>query len=49
MYLGILCISSINKTSPGSSVESIAAKSPGFSILGPVAVLISLPSSLAII
>ena len=49
MYLGILCISSINKTSPGSKVDKIAAKSPLFSIDGPLAVLILTPSSLAII
>ena len=48
IYLGILCISSINNTSLGSRVESIAAKSPLFSIVGPLAVLILLPSSLAI-
>ena len=49
MNLGILCISSINNTSPGSRVDRIAAKSPLFSILGPLAVFILLPSSLAII
>ena len=49
IYDGILCISSINNTSPGSSDESIAAKSPDFSILGPLAVLIDVPISFAII
>ena len=49
IYLGILCISSINNTSPGSREESIAAKSPDFSILGPDAVLIFDPNSFAII
>ena len=48
MYLGIRCISSINKTSPGSKLESNAAKSPLFSIAGPLDVLILLPISLAI-
>ena len=36
-------------TSPGSSEERTAAKSPLFSILGPLVVLILLSSSLAII
>ena len=49
IYLGIRCISSINKTSPGSKLERIAAKSPGFSIDGPDAVFKSLPNSFAII
>ena len=47
--LGIRWISSINKTSPGSIVDKTAAKSPLFSSDGPLAVLILLPSSLAII
>ena len=39
----------MNKTSPSSKVDNIAAKSPVFSIEGPLAVLILLPNSLAII
>ena len=39
----------MNKTSPGSSVDNIAAKSPLFSIEGLFVVLILTPSSLAII
>ena len=39
MFLFSLCISSINKTSFGLSAVSIAAKSPGFVIAGPVVIL----------
>ena len=39
----------MKSTSPGSRLDSIAAKSPGFSIEGPLAVFKLLPSSLAII
>ena len=39
----------MNKTSPSYRVDNIAAKSPVFSIEGPLAVLILLPNSLAII
>ena len=39
----------MNKTSLGSNVDKIAAKSPGFSILGPLAVFKFTPSSFAII
>ena len=46
--LGILCISSINSTSPSSSEDKIAAKSPDFSIAGPDAVLMDAPISFAI-
>src|SRR5699024_1965669 len=46
---GNLCISSINKTSPGSSEDSIAAKSPALSIAGPDVDLNWTSISLAII
>ena len=46
---GIRWISSINRTSPGSRLDSTAAKSPLFSKAGPVVVLILVPNSLAII
>ena len=39
----------MNKTSPSSKVDKIAAKSPLFSIEGPLAVFMLLPNSLAII
>ena len=39
----------MNKTSPGSKVDKTAAKSPLFSMEGPLAVLIFTPNSLAII
>ena len=49
MNFGILCISSINNTSPGSKLDKTAAKSPLFSIAGPLVVFIFVPSSFAII
>ena len=44
-----LCISSINNTSLSFKLVNIAAKSPAFSMEGPDVILMSTPSSLAII